>query len=284
MGKITKCALVTGASRGIGKGIALVLAEAGYDVAITYSTKEDDAKDTAAKIEKFGRRAFYYQASLEKDGVAEETVAKAVKDLGRIDILVNNAGVTMNQPVLRTNNEMIDYLFGLNYRAPIIMTREVAQHMVDNKIEGSIIQIASTHAFRAYSYDTMYGGLKAALTRSTESLALDLIQYGIRVNCIAPGATSIRGTYSHEELTGNYAPKIPSGRYGSPKEIGKVVLFLASKAADYIIGVTIKVDGGLILPGMPEDARPEAGYGWSRNRRRFIDKTTVNDEGYTDQD
>ena len=139
--------------------------------------------------------------------------------------------------------------------------------MVEKNIEGSIINIASTRGFRSYPEDAVYGGLKAALIRSTESMALDLSRYGIRVNCIAPGATRVRGSFEHEDLEVGIGPKVPMGRLGSPADVGNAISFLISEKATYITGVTLKIDGGLILPGMPEDMSPDAGYGWGRGRR-----------------
>jgi len=138
--------------------------------------------------------------------------------------------------------------------------RAATRHMKDEKIQGNIINIASTRGKRAYPDDAVYGGTKAALIRATESVALECAPYGIRVNCIAPGATRVRdGNDLFYEKLGN---KIPLKRMGTPADIGQVVVWLVSDQASYITGETIKIDGGLILPGMPEDVSPEAGYGW----------------------
>ena len=263
----SKKAFITGGSRGIGRGIARVLAKAGYDIAITYHTQQQEAQSLADEIKGMGRRCFYYQASLEKAHVPEEVTNKAIKDLGGIDLLVCNAGITRHNSLLTVDSEFIDNLYGLNYRSYILCSKVAANYMVENKIEGSIIFISSTRGIRAYPEDCIYGSFKAALIRAVDSMALEMSHYGIRVNCIAPGATAIRGNFTLEELTkSNFAKKIPAGRLGTPDEVGYLAEYLASDKARYITGATIKIDGGLILPGMPEDSSEEAGYGWSRMR------------------
>lgn len=262
-----KKAFVTGASRGIGRGIAMVLAKAGYDVAITYNTKEDEAKALAEEITAMGRRCFYYQASMELPDIPEKVTSKAIKDLGGIDLLVCNAGLTRHNSLLKLDRELIDFVYGLNYRSYLLCSKMAGQFMVENKIKGSIIFISSTRSIRAYPEDCIYGSLKAALNRAVESMALEMSHYGIRVNCVAPGAIAVRGDLSSEKLSeSNFSKKIPAGRMGTPEDIGHMVEYLASDRAAYITGDTIKVDGGLILPGMPEDSSKEAGYGWSKIR------------------
>jgi len=263
-GFFTKCAFVTGGSRGIGKGIALVLAEQGYDIAITYATAIDEAMDTKTSVEAFGRRCFVYQANLEKADVPEAVTKQAIADLGRLDVLVNNAGQTKHNSLFTTEVDLMDFVNGLDFRAPILCAKQAALHMRENGIRGSIINITSTRAFRSYPEDALYGAAKAGLTRATESMATELAPYGIRMNCVAPGATRVRGDGSVEDLHSGFAPKIPLGRYGTPRENGYAVAWLCSEQAGYITGTTLKIDGGLILPGMPEDASPEAGYGWGR--------------------
>jgi len=261
-----KCAFVTGGSRGIGKGIATVLAENGYDVAITYSTAQDDALETARDIEALGRRCFVYQASLQNAEVPERVTAQAIKDLGSLHVLVNNAGVTKHNSLFTTEIELMDFVYGLDFRAPILCSKVAANHMRENNIKGSIVNITSTRAFRSYPEDALYGAAKAGLTRATESMATELAPYGIRMNCVAPGATRVRGSFAEADLRTGWGTKIPLGRFGTPRENGYAVAWLCSDQAAYITGTTLKIDGGLILPGMPEDGSPEAGYGWGKMR------------------
>ncbi|MDD4772245.1 MAG: SDR family NAD(P)-dependent oxidoreductase [Eubacteriales bacterium] len=250
---MAKKAFVTGGSRGIGRGVAQVLAEEGYDVAITYHTAEKEAAEAVKEIESKHRRAFMYQADMERDGVAEAVTERAISDLGGIDLLVCNAGRTIHHSILKVTEEQINSHFNLIYRSYIMCSKAAANYMVDNNIKGSIIFMTSTRGIRAYPEDMLYGGYKAALQRSSQSMALELAKYGIRVNAIAPGMTAIRGGFTPEELSaGNFPPKIPLGRMGSPREVGYLIAFLASEKAAYITGNVSRIDGGLILPGMPE--------------------------------
>ncbi|MCK9252745.1 MAG: SDR family oxidoreductase [Clostridiales bacterium] len=263
-----KCALVTGGSRGIGRGIAVVLARSGYDLAITYASAEEEAVQTAAQVQESGGRCFVYQAALENDGVPETVASQAIADLGRLDLMVNNAGLTRLATLGKLDSGLMDFVYRLNWRAPMLCAQAAARHMIDRQIQGSIVNIASTRGIRAYGNDHLYGAMKAALIRSSESLALELSAYGIRVNVIAPGATMVRGEINRETAAQiGWAHKIPLGRYGTPEEVGHAVAYLASDQAAYITGAVLKMDGGLILPGMPEDPSPEAGYGWARPKK-----------------
>lgn len=263
MQDVRKTALVTGGSSGIGQGIAQVLAEEGYDVAITYGHNPEGAEKTRKDVEALGRRCFAYQAFLQEADAPERAVKQAVSDLGHIGLLVSNAGRTVFKPLMLSTAADLDELYALNYRGYLLAAAAAARHMALSGIRGSILFVTSSRAERAYPYDCLYGGLKAALKRSCESLALELSPFGIRVNCIAPGATQVR-----EEWDGThdgFAGRIPAGRLGTPRECGQVAAFLASEKAGYITGVTVRMDGGLILPGLPEwDFGRESGRGWSR--------------------
>lgn len=250
---MSKHVFVTGGSRGIGRGIVRVLSDAGYDVAFTFHSAEEEAQALRREVEEKGQRCFCYQASMEKEAVPEETTARAIQDLGGIDLLVCCAGLTRHNDLLSLEQSLVDFVYALNYRSYLMCAKIAAQNMVERGAPGSIIFITSTRGIRAYPEDAIYGGLKAALNRSAESMALDMAKYGIRVNCVAPGATAIRGSFTTEELSaGSFAKKIPLGRKGSPDEVGHLVKYLASAQAAYITGAVVKIDGGLILPGMPE--------------------------------
>lgn len=246
-------AFVTGGSRGIGAGIVQVLAESGYDIAFTYHSKADEAQAVCAEVRSVGRRCFAYQAAMEEPDVPERVSMQAIDDLGSIDLLVCNAGRTIHNDLLGLEREMMDFLYGLNFRSYLLCAKIAANDMVGRGARGNIVFITSTRGIRAYPEDAIYGGLKAALNRAAESMALDMAPHGIRVNCIAPGATAIRGSFDRDTLSsGSLAKKIPLGRLGSPREVGYLVRYIASDEADYMTGNTVKLDGGLILPGMPE--------------------------------
>lgn len=260
-----KVALVTGGSRGIGAGIAHLLGQNGYDVAITYSTKEEEARSLAKELEKEGGRCLVMQASMQEENVPAKIVQETIDTFGRIDLLVNNAGITLVDSILDMAVEDINFLINLNFKGYLLTLQAVARHMRDQHIRGSIINITSSRAERAYPGDMLYGGLKAGMNRAIESIALDLAPHGIRVNNVAPGATKVRDNPLFQDFYDKLEPRIPLQRVGTPDDVAQACLWLASDKASYITGITVRIDGGLILPGMPE--RIEQGedvekYGW----------------------
>ena len=219
------------------------------------------------------------QAALEQPGEGVKAFHKAIEFLGGLTLLVNNAGVTIFESILDLTEENLDYLIALDFRNYIILMREATRYMISKDIKGSLVNVTSTRSQRAYPADAIYGGLKAGLNRAIKSIALDVAPYGIRVNNVAPGAIRIR---SAEEIKHDFgegmpvtfwddlAQIIPLKRSGLPEDIGNAVAFLASEKASYITGITVNVDGGLILPGMPEktDGSPVA---WGAAEKREIE-------------
>ena len=254
---MSKTAIVTGGSHNIGQGIAIELARAGYDVFITYNSRKEGALDTQREIEALGQKCWIYQATLDGQDVPQQVVDAAHKEMGRIDLMVcdaANGGVRGS--ILTITPEYLNSVYALNYRNYILCSAAAARYMVADKIPGNIIFITSTHGERAYPDDFLYGSLKAGIQRAAESMACDLGSYGIKVNCIAPGCIwpIPEGVPQPPFAT----ECIPLQRVGTAKEIGELVAFLASDAGSYITGMTIKQDGGLILPGM---------YEWSRDQQ-----------------
>ncbi|BFH61361.1 SDR family NAD(P)-dependent oxidoreductase [Paenibacillus azoreducens] len=253
-----KTALVTGGSRGIGRGIALALAEAGYEIMITHYRDDVMAERTAEEIARLsGRVCTVREGDLREAEEAVGTVAEAIRAMGQIDVLINNAGIGMYSSITELPLAHLDDTMNLNFRAPMLLMREASKDMIEAGRGGNIINIVSTHAERAYPGDAVYGGLKAALKRATESVALDLSPYGIRVNCIAPGGILVR---EREPFHDQIGAKIPLGRVGIPEDIAQAALWLVSDHASYITGITVRIDGGLILPGMPEDGESTWGF------------------------
>lgn len=263
-----KIALVTGGSRGIGAGIARKLAEYGYDIALTYATSEDEAEAVAASIRQaYGRECLVLQASMEQEDVPAQIVEQTVARYGRLDLLVNNAGLTITGSVLDMPADKLNYLINLNFRGYFLAAQAATRVMRDQKIKGNVINITSSRGERAYPGDAIYGGLKAGMNRAIQSMALDLAPYGIRINNVAPGATRVRDSQPSDRFYDGLAPRIPLGRIGTPEDMGEAVAWLASDKASYITGVTLRLDGGLILAGMPErfdggDDESIERYGW----------------------
>jgi len=259
----SKAAIVTGASRGIGKGTALKLAENGYDLVITHLDEADEAEAVADEIaSKYGKRCHIVQCDLSEIASAQLIVDQAVQTYGTIHVLVNNAGVSKFEAMTSMPMDDLNYLMKLNFRAPMQMIQLVSTHMIERGIAGALVNIASSRAERAYPGDAIYGGMKAALIRATQSIALELAPHGIRINNISPGAIQVRDEMqSFYEVLGK---KIPLGRGGVPSDVGSAVVWICSQEASYITGINLRVDGGLILPGMPERADVQPGEGWGK--------------------
>lgn len=255
---MSKKVFITGASRGIGRGIALKLASLGYDVAFTYHTEIEDAESLKKEIEACGMRGFYYQANLQEPDVPTQVTEQAIKDLGGLDVLVCNAGKARFTTIQTLDPQVMEFMYGLNYRSYVLASKVAANYMVKHHIPGRIIFISSSRGERAYRNDAIYGSLKAALNRMVQSLAIELGEHGITVNSVAPGATAVRNDYSMDALKNGFASHlIPLKRMGKPDDIAGIVSYLVSDEASYITGVTIRVDGGLILYGPNED--PDGG-------------------------
>ena len=210
-----KTALVTGGSRGIGRGIAYAMAEAGYNLALSHWNDHASAEAVKAEVRgRFGRKLFVFDGDLERETEPERLTESAVRALGRLDVLVNNAGVTLFDDIAAMETADINRLLHLDFRAPILLIQHVGRHMIERGIQGCMINITSTRVERVYPRVEVYGGVKAALARASQSAALELSAYGIRVNCIAPGA--IAATKEREAHYLALGRKIRLGRPGRP--------------------------------------------------------------------
>lgn len=263
-----KCALVGGGSSGMGQAVAIRLAEEGYDIAFTYApsfdkrmNNESEAEKTIKQIEALGRRCFGYVADFAEDDAPKKAVDQLYKDLGRLDVLVSATGLDGRESILTVTPEHQIRTIKVNYASHMLLAGAVARYMIKDGIKGNIVFISSTRAKRSYPDDYLYGSTKAAIERACESIALDLSPYGIRVNCIAPGATASHPSEIHRKLEKG----IPLKRLNSPREIADVILFLISEQAKNITGFSLRVDGGLVLPGLPE--------GWTE--AQFIDPAWI---------
>lgn len=245
-----KVALITGGSSGIGQGIAIVLAENGYDVAITYSRNREGAEQTRADVEARGRKCLIYEAQFRDMQTPAFLVDTVHEAYGRVDAMICNAAKDSRNSILTLTPDELLEMMQIDIGGYLLLAGAAARHMVRDKIEGSIIFITSTRGERAYADDAVYGGMKAAINRACQSIALDLAPHKIRVNCVAPGATQVRPPRSGEQYPLGEA--VPLKRMGTPRDNGELVNFLISDKGSYITGTTIRVDGGLILSGPPE--------------------------------
>lgn len=244
-----RAALVTGAGQGIGRAIVRRLVEDGFDVGVHFLHGEDQARELVAVARARGRNAVAIAGDLSVMGVPAQVVGRTIEELGRIDVVVNNAGVTYASRFLDLTPEMVDACWRINFLAPLWVSQAASRWMVAHGVLGSIVQITSVHQERVTDSDNIYGAMKAALARLTESLAYELAPHQIRVNSVAPGRieTPERLAVMDSRVSQQAASAIPWARAGSVEEIAAVVSWLASPQSSYITGVTIRADGGLNL-------------------------------------
>ncbi|PWM76460.1 MAG: beta-ketoacyl-ACP reductase [Phascolarctobacterium sp.] len=242
-----KVALVTGASRGIGKAIALMLAENGADIAVNFAGSTTAAEAVAAEIEKMGRKAILVQGDVSKTEVCAEMVEKVVKELGHIDILVNNAGITRDTLLLRMKEEDWDAVLNTNLKGVFNCTKAAVKYMAKQR-SGSIVNISSVVALMGNAGQANYAAAKAGILGFTRSVAKEMAARGIRVNAVTPGfiKTDMTSVLS-EKVVAAMEASIPLARLGEPEDIAKAVLFLVSDNAAYITGQTLHVDGGMVM-------------------------------------
>ncbi len=242
-----KVALVTGASRGIGKAIALLLAENGADVAVNFAGSTAAAEAVAAEIEKMGRKAILVQGDVSQTEVCAEMVDKVVKELGHIDILVNNAGITRDTLLLRMKEEDWDAVLNTNLKGVFNCTKAVVKYMAKQR-SGAIVNISSVVALMGNAGQANYAAAKAGILGFTRSVAKEMAARGIRVNAVTPGfiKTDMTSVLS-EKVVAAMEASIPLARLGEPEDIAKAVLFLVSDNAAYITGQTLHVDGGMVM-------------------------------------
>lgn len=240
-----KTALVTGASRGIGRAIALRLAEDGANVAVIYAGSADKAEAVVNEITALGVNAKAYRCNVADSAAVNETVKAVTNDLGKIDILVNNAGITRDDLMLRMKDEDFDAVLDTNLKGAFNMIRACYSGFIRKK-SGRIINISSVSGIMGNAGQANYSASKAGVIGLTKSVARELASRGITCNAVAPGFIQTDMT----ENLGDNNPllnSIPLGRMGKPEDIAAAVAFLASDSAAYITGEVLKVDGGLAI-------------------------------------
>ncbi len=244
-----KVALINGASRGIGRAIALAFAEAGADVVLS-SRKLPDLEAVAKEISPLGRRALPIACHTAKVEELEKLVKKTEEEFGRVDILVNNAATNPYLgPTINAEEYAWDVTMGLNLKGYFLLSKMVAPLMIKQG-GGSIINLSSVDGIRRGEGLGIYSVSKAGVIMLTEVLAAELGQYNIRVNAVAPGFTQTRlssALWQDEKRYKKTIDRIPLGRMAQPEEIASTIAFLASDAAQYVTGRTLVVDGGMLL-------------------------------------
>jgi glucose 1-dehydrogenase/3-oxoacyl-[acyl-carrier protein] reductase len=242
-----KVALVTGASRGIGRGIAEVFAEEGADVAVNFVAGAKPAEEVAAWIRSKGRRAITVKADVAKRGEVEPMIEKVWKELGPIDILVNNAGIETIVPFLELTDEQWTRLVDVNLRGAWLCSQVFCRRAIAEGRKGSIVHIGSIQAAKVLPGRTHYAPTKLGLEALTRNMSAEVTPQGIRVNCVHPGLIDTDMTawvMKSPDILPNVLAQISLGRAGEPREIGTVTAFFASDEASYLTGQSIHVDGG----------------------------------------
>ncbi len=241
-----KVAIVTGATRGIGKAIAEVFADNGADVIFTYVSSDDRAKALEADLLSKGVRAKGYKFDVADFSLCETIVADIVKDFERIDIVVNNAGITRDTLLMRMSEEQWDQVMTTNLKSVFNMTKAVQRTMLKQR-SGSIINMSSVVGVKGNAGQTNYAASKAGILGFTKSVALELGSRTIRCNAIAPGFIETEMTGKLDEaMVQTWRDAIPLKRGGTPLDVANLALFLASDMSSYITGQVMNVDGGML--------------------------------------
>lgn len=245
-----KVALITGSSRGIGRGCAIEMAKCGADIIINYRTHPDEAQEVAEAIRQLGRDAITVGADVADRAAVESMIQQGLDRFGKIDILVNNAAMSIRRRLLEISVEEVSQTIDVCMWGVFHSSQVAARHMVERGEGGKILIISSVHAFIPFGNSLAYNTAKAGINHMGYTMATELTQHRINVNIIEPGWTDTPGerNFSTEEELQEGGKKLPWGRLGTIEDIGKAAAFLCSDAADYITGACLRVDGGFWLP------------------------------------
>ncbi len=241
-----KTAIVTGATRGIGRGVALKLAEQGADLAFTYVSSEDKALALEKELQSLGVKAKAYKSDASVMSEAESFVKDVLANFNSIDVLVNNAGITKDNLLMRMSEEDFDRVLEVNLKSIFNMTKAVQRTMLKQRA-GSIVNMTSVVGVKGNAGQSNYAASKAGVIGFTKSVALELGSRNIRCNAIAPGFIETEMTEKlGEEVIANWRNSIPLKRGGSPEDVANATLFLASDLSAYVTGQTLHVCGGML--------------------------------------
>ncbi len=242
-----KSAIITGASRGIGRATALLLAEQGYDILVCYRKESEAALQVCREATACGVHAVPFQMDMENLADLRRTVSKAMMEFGKIDTLVVNAGIALPALFTETAEEDYDRLMNINTKGAFFLAQAAAKEMIAQGA-GNIILVSSMWGIAGASGEVAYSMSKAAILGMTKALAKELAPSGIRVNCVAPGVidTDMNACYDEDAMR-SLAERTPLSRIGTPEDVANTIAFLASDASSFITGQTLSVDGGFIL-------------------------------------
>ncbi len=238
--------IITGATRGIGRGIALKFASEGANIAFTYSSSVDAAKSLETELVNLGVKAKGYQSNAADFEVAQDLVTEIQKEFDSIDVLINNAGITKDNLLMRISEEDFDKVIEVNLKSVFNMTKAVIRPMMKQR-KGSIINMSSVVGVKGNAGQTNYAASKAGILGFTKSVALELGSRNIRCNAIAPGFIETEMTANlDEKMIEEWRKAIPLKRGGTPEDVANACIFLASDNSAYITGQTLNVDGGML--------------------------------------
>ena len=241
-----KVAMITGATRGIGKQIALTLANEGYNIVLNYRTENDELKQLKNEIESKNVKCLAVQGDVTNFEDCKQMIESAIKEFGKIDVLVNNAGITKDMLLARMKEEDFKQVIDVNLVGTFNMTKNVISYMMKAR-NGKIINISSVVGIEGNAGQTNYSASKAGIIGFTKSLAKEVASRNILVNAVAPGLIETNMTdVLKQEVKDEIAKNIPLKRMGTPQDVANVVKFLASEDSSYITGQVISVDGGMI--------------------------------------
>ena len=241
-----KVSLVTGAAKGIGSAIALRLARDGYDVAINYHSRPQDAEKIKRTIESYGRRAMTVYADMASLTDIRVMYDEVLSAFGHVDLVVKNAGISSEVYFLDASEEDFDRMTAIDWKGLYFSSQAAARSMIDRNIKGVIINISSNQTEGCWPRATIYGPTKAAVSKFTKNAAMELSLYGIRMVAVAPGYTDVG--WEKGDIRLEAASRLPFRRFATMDEIASLVSYAASDEAAYMTGNTILMDGGATLP------------------------------------
>lgn len=242
-----KCALITGATRGIGKQIAITLAKQGYNIALNYRKENEELENTKKEIEKIGVQILAVKGDVANFEDCENFVKQVIERFGQIDVLVNNAGITKDMLLMRMKKEDFEQVIDTNLVGTFNVTKNVVPYMMKAR-SGRIINISSVVGISGNAGQTNYSASKAGIIGFTKSLAKEIVSRNILVNAVAPGFIETNMTdVLKDDVKQEIAKNIPLKRMGTTQDVANVVKFLASDDSSYITGQVINVDGGMLM-------------------------------------